>query len=164
MRKRRLPRALRSASTTFFPCLCLMPDTFTWSSKDGYSLVRRILRKQHRSRTSLTTISLKGNPCLLVICPTIPLQLEMSANMTLLGLDVLAINSQTRSDALRLKNEELWVVARKKPNIILTGPEQLKSAEFEKAVRDKEFCSTVSTGPIDLVPGYVMHLCWGYGS
>ncbi|KAJ7704658.1 hypothetical protein B0H14DRAFT_3526628 [Mycena olivaceomarginata] len=63
-----------------------------------------------------------SNPCLLVICPTIPLQLELfqSTNMTLLGLDVLAINSQTRSDALRLKNYG-------------------SSAEFEKVLRDKEF-------------------------
>jgi hypothetical protein len=59
--------------------------------------------------------------------------------MTLLSLDVLAINSQTRSDSLRLKNEELWLTARKKPNIILTGPGQLVTAEFEKALRDKEF-------------------------
>ncbi|KAF8172422.1 P-loop containing nucleoside triphosphate hydrolase protein, partial [Mycena galopus ATCC 62051] len=163
-----------------------MPDTFTWSSKEGYALVRRILRntplpyEPHddqlegvcksldgihlvaitptgSGKTGYYTIymlvmlavvadptlcpsaSFPSNPCLLVICPTIPLQLEMSANMTLLGLKVLAINSQTRSDALRLKNEELWVVARKNPNIILTGPEQLKSAEFEKALRDKEF-------------------------
>ncbi|KAJ7796057.1 hypothetical protein B0H14DRAFT_2494371 [Mycena olivaceomarginata] len=171
-----------------------MPDTFTWSSKDGYSLVRRILRntplpyEPHDDQLEGVCKSLDGIH-LVAIAPTgsgktgyytiymlvmlaviadptsfVSEQPLQSANMTLLGLDVLAINSQTRSDALRLKNEELWVVARKKPNIILTGPEQLKSAEFEKAVRDKEFCSTVSTGPIDLVPGYVMHLCWGYGS
>ncbi|KAJ7858866.1 hypothetical protein B0H13DRAFT_2356339 [Mycena leptocephala] len=101
-----------------------MPDTFTWSSKEGYSLVRRILRntplpyEPHddqlegvcksldginlvaitptgSKKTGYYTIymlvmlsvvadptlcpsaSFPSNPCLLVICPTIPLQLEM---------------------------------------------------------------------------------------
>jgi hypothetical protein len=101
-----------------------MPDTFTWSSKDGYSLVRRILRntplpyEPHDDQLEGVCKSLDGihlvaitptgsgktgyytiymlvmlaviadptlcpsalfpsNPCLLVICPTIPLQLEM---------------------------------------------------------------------------------------
>ncbi|KAJ7219863.1 P-loop containing nucleoside triphosphate hydrolase protein [Mycena rebaudengoi] len=79
------------------------------------------------------------NPCLLVICPTIPLQLEMAANMTKLGLKVLAINSQTRSEAQRLRNEDLWLTARTHPNVILAGPEQLKSADFKKALRDDDF-------------------------
>ena len=56
---------------------------------------------------------------------------------------MLAINAQTRSDAQRLRNEELWTTARTKPNIILTGPEQLKCAEFEKALRDEEFFTRV---------------------
>ncbi|KAJ6592013.1 hypothetical protein B0H10DRAFT_2329477 [Mycena sp. CBHHK59/15] len=65
--------------------------------------------------------------------------MEMAENMRALGLDALAINSETRSEAQRRRNEDLWVVARTKPNVVLTGPEQLKSDDFEKALRDEEF-------------------------
>ncbi|KAJ7201498.1 P-loop containing nucleoside triphosphate hydrolase protein, partial [Mycena haematopus] len=175
-----------------------MPATFTWSSPDGYALVRRILEPTPlpyvphddqlegvcksldgihlfaitptgSGKTGYYTIymlvvlavvadptlcpsaSFPSNPCLLVICPTIPLQLEMAVNMKLIGLEVIAINSETRSDALRIRNEELWVIARKKPNIILTGPEQLKSVEFEKALRDKEFYTRICGTGVDEV-------------
>ncbi|KAJ7699249.1 P-loop containing nucleoside triphosphate hydrolase protein, partial [Mycena rosella] len=79
------------------------------------------------------------NPCLLVICPTIPLQLEMEANMKKLGFKALAINMETRDEARRRHNQDLWLLARTEPNIILTGPEQLKSSEYEKALRDRTF-------------------------
>ncbi|KAJ7889003.1 hypothetical protein B0H13DRAFT_1626896, partial [Mycena leptocephala] len=79
------------------------------------------------------------NPCLVVICPTIPLQLEMEANMKALGLKAVAINTHTRMDARRLHNIDLWMQARTEPNVILTGPEQLKSAEYEMALRDDAF-------------------------
>ncbi|KAK7018539.1 hypothetical protein R3P38DRAFT_2784349 [Favolaschia claudopus] len=79
------------------------------------------------------------NPCLLVVCPTVLLQLEMPENMCELGLDALAINTETRLDALRQRNKELWTTTRKRPNFILTGPEQLTRREFEKALQDKEF-------------------------
>ena len=59
--------------------------------------------------------------------------------MRALGLDPLAINSETRSEAQRCRNEDLWVTARTKPNVVLTGPEQLKSDDFEKALRDDKF-------------------------
>ncbi|KAJ7441583.1 hypothetical protein FB451DRAFT_1441182 [Mycena latifolia] len=84
------------------------------------------------------------------MCPT-TLQLEMGANAKLLGREVLPINSQTRSDSLRIKNEELWVTARKKPNIILTGPEQLSSVEFEKGLGDKQFYARISGTGFDEV-------------
>ncbi|KAL0954315.1 hypothetical protein HGRIS_003313 [Hohenbuehelia grisea] len=54
------------------------------------------------------------------------------------GLMSLAINSQTRDEASRLRNEELWDRARTEPNVIIAGPEQLKSKEFERAISDKE--------------------------
>ncbi|KAJ7506408.1 P-loop containing nucleoside triphosphate hydrolase protein [Mycena galericulata] len=79
------------------------------------------------------------NPCLLVICPTIPLQLEMADNMRALGLNALAINAETRSEARQDSKDDLWMIARTKPNVVLTGPEQLKSADFEKALRDDDF-------------------------
>ncbi|KAJ7497874.1 hypothetical protein B0H11DRAFT_2384732 [Mycena galericulata] len=75
------------------------------------------------------------NPYLLVICPTIPLQLEMADNMRALGLNALAINAETRSEARQDSKDDLWT----KPNVVLTGPEQLKSADFEKALRDDDF-------------------------
>jgi superfamily II DNA helicase RecQ len=40
---------------------------------------------------------------------------------------------------MRLRNEELWMTARKGVNIILTGPEQLKSDAFEMSLRDTKF-------------------------
>ncbi|KAJ7310169.1 hypothetical protein DFH08DRAFT_624928, partial [Mycena albidolilacea] len=166
---------------------------FTWSSKDGYSLIRHILHntpllyEPHDNQLEGVCKSLDGiylvaitptgsgktgyytiymlvmlavianptlcpsalfpsNPCLLVICPTIPLQLEMHTNMNQQA--PVHEHDTSRSgcpryqlpDSFRcLAAQELWVVMRKKPNIILTGPEQLKSAEFEKVLRDKEF-------------------------
>ncbi|KAJ7728213.1 hypothetical protein B0H16DRAFT_1331065, partial [Mycena metata] len=38
---------------------------------------------------------------------------------------------------------DLWMLARTKPNVILTGPEQRKSADFEKALRDDEFYNRI---------------------
>ncbi|KAJ7837647.1 hypothetical protein B0H14DRAFT_3701947 [Mycena olivaceomarginata] len=40
---------------------------------------------------------------------------------------------------LSLINEELWMTARKGVNVILTGPEQLKSDAFEMSLRDTKF-------------------------
>ncbi|KAJ7672978.1 P-loop containing nucleoside triphosphate hydrolase protein [Mycena polygramma] len=80
------------------------------------------------------TAKFPANPCLMVICPTVPLQLEMK-----LGLKAVAINSETRLEAQRRHNHELWSRARTEPNVILTGPEQLKTAEYEKALRDDTF-------------------------
>jgi len=54
--------------------------------------------------------------------------------MAKVGLKVTAINSLTRDQALHLHNEELWVTARTKGDVVPAGPEQLKCAEFEKAV------------------------------
>ena len=50
-----------------------------------------------------------------------------------------AINASTRNEASHIHNEELWVTAHTHINVILAGPEQLKCAEFEKAVRDNIF-------------------------
>ncbi|KAJ7865756.1 hypothetical protein B0H14DRAFT_3442790 [Mycena olivaceomarginata] len=59
--------------------------------------------------------------------------------MRALGLNALAINAETRSEARRESKDDLWMIARTKPNVVLTGPEQLKSADFEKALRDDDF-------------------------
>ncbi|KAJ6583674.1 hypothetical protein B0H10DRAFT_1833484, partial [Mycena sp. CBHHK59/15] len=127
----------------------LFAITPTGSGKTGYYIIYMLVILAVVADPSLCpSVSFPSNPCLLVICPTIPLQLDMVSwthvvahwrCMKLLGLEVLPINSQTRSVSLRIKNEELWVTARKKLNIILTGPEQLSSVEFEKALGDKQF-------------------------
>ncbi|KAJ7472481.1 P-loop containing nucleoside triphosphate hydrolase protein [Mycena latifolia] len=79
-------------------------------------------------------------PCLVtVLCPTVSLQLEMEATMKNLGLKALAINAETRCEARRRHNQDLWFLARTEPNVILTGPEQLKTAEYEKALRNDAF-------------------------
>ena len=62
--------------------------------------------------------------------------------MSKVGLDVIAINSSTRDDALRHRQEELWVTAHSQGNVIVAGPEQLKSKEFEKTVIDDVFCQS----------------------
>ena len=51
--------------------------------------------------------------------------------MSKVGLDVIAINSSTCDDALRHRQEELWVAACSQGNVIVAGPEQLKSKESE---------------------------------
>jgi len=59
--------------------------------------------------------------------------------MAKLDLKVFAINSQSRDEALRLRNEELWVTAHTIPNVIIAGPEQLKSKEYEKSLCNEDF-------------------------
>lgn len=61
--------------------------------------------------------------------------------MAKVGLKVAAINASTRDKASRLRNdsEDLWVTVRTNGDIVPAGPEQLKCAEFEKAVRDDIF-------------------------
>jgi hypothetical protein len=59
--------------------------------------------------------------------------------MSKVGLDVIAINSSTRDEASRHLQEELWVTAQSQGNIIVAGPEQLKTKEFEKTVIDDVF-------------------------
>ncbi|KAJ7603934.1 hypothetical protein B0H17DRAFT_890892, partial [Mycena rosella] len=78
-----------------------------------------------------------NDPCLIVICPTILLQLEMK--MRSVNLSALAINSEICYEALTANNEDLWVTARKDINVIVAGLEQLKSDNFEKALRNDNF-------------------------
>ncbi|KAK6969273.1 ATP-dependent DNA helicase Q1 [Favolaschia claudopus] len=122
----------------------LFAITRTGSGKTAYySLYMLVVLAVVANPALCPTASFPKNPCLLVVCPTVPSQLEMAENMCELGLDTLAINAETRLDALRQRNEELWTTARKRPNIILTGPEQLTRREFEKALQDKEFYGRV---------------------
>ena len=104
-----------------------------------------------------STNSFPKNPCLVVICPTIPLQLEMvskraisvagllylqiskASKMSKVGLEVTAINSSTWDEALRHQQEELWVTVHTSGNVIVASPEQLKSKEFEKTVLNDVF-------------------------
>ncbi|KAJ7737979.1 P-loop containing nucleoside triphosphate hydrolase protein [Mycena metata] len=117
----------------------LFAITPTGSGKTSYYIIYiLVVLAVVADPTLCPTATFPTNPCLLVICPTIPLQMEMA-----LGLDPLAINSQTRDEARRERNEDLWMLARTKPNVILTGPEQLKSADFEKALRDDEFYNRI---------------------
>ncbi|KAF7357306.1 hypothetical protein MSAN_01326100 [Mycena sanguinolenta] len=126
-------------------CKCLdgvnlFAITPTGSGKTSYYIIYIIVvLAVVKDPTLCPTASFPQNPCLLIICPTIPLQLEMADKMKTLGLNVLAINSLTRSEARQHRNEDLWVTARTKPNVVLSGPEQLKSADFEKALRDDDF-------------------------
>ncbi|KAG9224183.1 hypothetical protein CCMSSC00406_0006851 [Pleurotus cornucopiae] len=80
-----------------------------------------------------------SNPCLIIICPTIPVQLQMASVMNVAGIRNLAINAQTRDEASRLQNEELWDIARNYPHVIVAGPEQLKSKAFERSLAVKGF-------------------------
>ncbi|KAK6992374.1 hypothetical protein R3P38DRAFT_2387545, partial [Favolaschia claudopus] len=108
----------------------------TGSGKTGYYVIYILVILAAVARPELCpSAKFPKNPCLLVICPTTPLQLEMANTMRGFGLNALALNSDTRLDALPLRNEELWVTARTRPNVILTGPEQLSRSEFEKSSR-----------------------------
>ncbi|KAJ7705658.1 P-loop containing nucleoside triphosphate hydrolase protein [Mycena metata] len=118
----------------------LFAITPTGSGKTGfYTMYMLIILAVLRDESLCPTAKFPADPCLIVVCPTIPLQLEMAKKMTSVGLTALAINNDTREEALRVKGEELWVTARKSVNVILAGPEQLKSDEFEKALRDDWF-------------------------
>jgi hypothetical protein len=59
--------------------------------------------------------------------------------MSRVGIEAIAINSSTRDEVLRLREEELWVTVHTHGNVIVTGPEQLKLKEFEKSVLSDEF-------------------------
>ncbi|KAJ7443746.1 P-loop containing nucleoside triphosphate hydrolase protein [Mycena galericulata] len=114
--------------------ISLFAITPTGSGKTSYYILYiLIVLAVVNDPTLCPSAAFPQNPCLMVICPTIPLQIEMQ-----LGLKALAINSHTRCEANRHQNQDLWTVARTEPNVILT-PEQLKSAEYEKALRDDVF-------------------------
>ncbi|KAJ7936498.1 hypothetical protein B0H13DRAFT_2649362 [Mycena leptocephala] len=83
------------------------------------------------------------DPCLIVICPTIPLQLEMASKMVSVGLSALAVNSNTYDEAQISRNEDLWITVRTGVNVVIAGPEQLKSDKFEKALRDDVFFNRI---------------------
>ncbi|KAF9500117.1 hypothetical protein BDN71DRAFT_1502578 [Pleurotus eryngii] len=100
-----------------------------------------------------------SNPCLILICPTITLQVKMADQMSAAGLRNLAINSYSQEEASRLRNEELWLTARKFPNVIIAGPEQLWAKEFEKALADGQFYDRISGLGFDEV-----HLLNSWGS
>jgi superfamily II DNA helicase RecQ len=59
--------------------------------------------------------------------------------MCRVGIEAIAINSSTRDEVSHLREEELWVTTRTQGNVIVAGPEQLKSKEFEKSVLSNEF-------------------------
>ena len=59
--------------------------------------------------------------------------------MSKVGLDVITINSLTCDNTLRYQQEELWVTVYLQGNIIVAGPEQLKSKKFKKNVIDYIF-------------------------
>ena len=102
------------------------------------------------------------NPCQIVICLTIPLQLEMvskiplgcSSELTILkapkmdqpGIKVVPINSATHDAASHLQEEELWVMVRMNGNAIVAGLEQFKLKEFEKALLNDLFWVSVWSG------------------
>ncbi|KAJ7914651.1 hypothetical protein B0H13DRAFT_1872774 [Mycena leptocephala] len=124
----------------------LFAITPTGSGKTGYYIIYMLVVLAVVADPSLCpTAKFPSNPCLLVMSDD-PVAARnercnksQAANTKMLGLKVLAINAQTRSDSLRRDNVELWVTARKTPNIILTGPKQLTRPESEKAIRGKEF-------------------------
>ncbi|KII82989.1 hypothetical protein PLICRDRAFT_33150 [Plicaturopsis crispa FD-325 SS-3] len=76
------------------------------------------------------------NPCLMPNDTASDGNVQQAAKMSAVGLRVLAINSDTREAAQRCEREELWVTARTEPSVIIAGPEQLRSDEYEKALRD----------------------------
>ncbi|KAJ7429298.1 hypothetical protein FB451DRAFT_1070863 [Mycena latifolia] len=121
----------------------LFAITPTGSGKTSYDILYITIILEIRKNPALCpSADFPENPCLLIICPTTPLQIEMAENMKSLGLNALAINSETRNAALR-ENKDLWFLARTEPSVVLTGPEQLKTAEFEKTLRDKTFYDRV---------------------
>ncbi|KAJ7761338.1 P-loop containing nucleoside triphosphate hydrolase protein [Mycena metata] len=129
----------------------LFAITPTGSGKTSYFVLYiMIILEILKDPALCPTATFPTNPCLLVICPTIPLQIEMAANTVKLGLRAVVINSETRGEA-RKENKDLWQLARTEPNVILTGPEQLKTADFEKTLRDKAFYARICGTSIDEV-------------
>ncbi|KAF4596164.1 hypothetical protein EYR40_008154 [Pleurotus pulmonarius] len=119
----------------------LFAITPTGSGKTGFYSMYILLVLLLAENPSLApyTSPFPRNPCLLVICPTVPLQLDMEARMKAMGLETTAINSLTRDEANRRQNEELWQTARKSFSVIISGPEQLRSREFASALDDDDF-------------------------
>ncbi|KAJ7726616.1 hypothetical protein B0H16DRAFT_1222249, partial [Mycena metata] len=112
----------------------LFTITPTGSGKTSYYIIYILVVLAVVTDPSLCpTATFPSNSCLLVICPTIPLQMEMA-----LGLNPLAINSQTRDEA-RQRHEDLWMLARTKPNVILTGPD-MADKHFLKSLLRSLFC------------------------
>ncbi|KAF8149766.1 P-loop containing nucleoside triphosphate hydrolase protein [Mycena galopus ATCC 62051] len=123
------------------PLLAITP---TGSGKTGfYTMYMLVVQAVVKDPTLCPTAAFPADPCLLLICPTIALQLDMAEKMRSVGLSVLAINNNSREKTFQLRNENLWETARQNVNIIIAGPEQLKSDEFEKSLRDEKFDSRI---------------------
>ncbi|KAF4604313.1 hypothetical protein EYR38_004735 [Pleurotus pulmonarius] len=137
--------------------------TPTGSGKTGFYMIYIHVLLAVTKNPSLvppgTATRFPSNPCLILICPTITLQVEMADRMSTAGLQSLAINSHSREEAFRLRNEELWMTARKFPNVIIAGPEQLRAKEFENALADSQFYDRISGLGFDEV-----HLLNSWGS
>ncbi|KAF8143637.1 P-loop containing nucleoside triphosphate hydrolase protein, partial [Mycena galopus ATCC 62051] len=117
------------------PLLAITP---TGSGKTGfYTMYMLVVQAVVKDPTLCPTAAFPADPCLLLICPTIPLQLDMVHSISFIH----QVNS--REEAFRLRNENLWETARQNVNIIIAGPEQLKSDEFEKSLRDEKFDSRI---------------------
>jgi hypothetical protein len=71
-----------------------------------------------------------------------------ASDMRKLGLNAKAINSDTIETTKREEGEDLWVTSRIDTNVILAGPEQLKSASFEYALHDKTWWMSKGTDEV----------------
>ncbi|KAJ7247722.1 hypothetical protein C8J57DRAFT_1240664 [Mycena rebaudengoi] len=109
-----------------------MPQTFIWSTPAGYKVILHSVPQKNSSKPLPAnylpdnSLTIRNDGC-------------KESNMKRLGLKVLAINSGNPLGSAALLNEDLWTTARTHPNFVLSGPEQLKSADFEKALCDPQF-------------------------
>ncbi|KAJ7845242.1 P-loop containing nucleoside triphosphate hydrolase protein [Mycena olivaceomarginata] len=122
----------------------LLAITPTGSGKTGfYTMYMLVIMAVLKDPNLCPSAKFPTDPCLIVICPTIPLQLEMASKMVSVGLSALAVNSNTCDEAQISRNEDLWITVRTGVNVVIAGPEQLKSDKFEKALRDDAFFNRI---------------------
>ncbi|KAJ3748286.1 P-loop containing nucleoside triphosphate hydrolase protein [Lentinula raphanica] len=141
----------------------LVAITPTGSGKTGYisftALVVRELTRYPEKYPEVQNAAKRfpKNPLMLAICPTNYLEYQLMSNIT---LDILIINKETKEEATRSGSLDLWVRAVNdiSLSVLLLSPEQLKSDEFARALKDERFFVRLYSLAVDEIH---LLLTWG---
>ncbi|KAJ3726680.1 P-loop containing nucleoside triphosphate hydrolase protein [Lentinula raphanica] len=144
----------------------LVAITPTGSGKTSYiaytALVVRELTTHPENYPNVQNLTKRfpRNPLILTICPTNYLEYQLEAKMANIGLNALIINSETRDEARAQGLPDLWtrVINDLTLSILLLCPEQLKSEEFAKTLKDDTFSGRLYALSVDEIH---LLLTWG---
>ncbi|KAJ3786380.1 P-loop containing nucleoside triphosphate hydrolase protein [Lentinula aff. detonsa] len=140
--------------------------TPTGSGKTGYmaftALVVKVLKEKPEVYPEAKDVAQKfpSNPLMLSICPTNYIEYQQVSTDVQFSLPALVINSDTIQEAKDKKLPDLWKRAEEdlKITIILISPEQLRSKQYETALKHPSFYHRIYALVVDEVH---LLLTWG---